>query len=71
MILNDSRVRLRVKPNLSCDTWDFLNKGDTVKIKDKSEEPFTIDGESWYWYKVETDDYPDGWVYGKYLDIEE
>lgn len=49
----------------------LLNKGDTVKIKDKSEEPFTIDGESWYWYKVETDDYPDGWVYGKYLDIEE
>ena len=69
-VLNDSRVRLRVKPNLSCDTWSFLNKGDTVKIKDKSEEPFTIDGESWYWYKVETDDYPDGWVYGKYLDIE-
>ena len=70
-VLNDSRVRLRVKPNLSCDTWGFLNKGDAVKIKDKSEEPFIIDGESWYWYKVETDDYPDGWVYGKYLDIAE
>ena len=70
-VLNDSHVRLRVKPNLSCDTWGFLNKGDAVKIKDKSEEPFIIDGESWYWYKVESKNYPDGWVYGKYLDIEE
>jgi hypothetical protein len=30
-----------------------------------------IDGESWYWYRVDAENLPDGWVYGKYLDIEE
>ena len=69
-ILNDSRVRLRVKPNLTCDTWALLDKGLPVKIKDKSKEKFEIDGESHYWYKVDNPNYPDGWVYGKYLDIE-
>ena len=69
-VLNDSNVRLRVKPNLNCDTWTKLNKGLQVKIKDKTSEKYEIDGESWYWYKVDHPDYPDGWVYGKYLDIE-
>ena len=69
-IINDNRVRLRVKPNLTCDTWALLDKGLPVKIKDKSKEKFEIGGEKWYWYKVDHPDYPDGWVYGKYLDIE-
>ena len=69
-VINDNRVRLRVKPNLTCDTWALLDKGLPVKIKDKSKEKFEIDGESWYWYKVDNPNYPDGWVYGKYLDIE-
>lgn len=30
---------------------------------------YRIDGEQWYWYLVDADSYPDGWVYGKYLDI--
>ena len=62
---------MRTKPNLSSDTWGYLNTGDAVTIKDKSSELFTIDGESWYWYKVDHPNYPDGWVYGKYVDIEE
>ena len=69
-VINDNRVRLRVKPNLTCDIWALLDKGLPVKIKDKSKEKFEIDGESWYWYKVDNPNYPDGWVYGKYLDIE-
>ncbi len=69
-VINDNRVRLRVKPNLTCDTWALLDKGLPVRIKDKSKKKFEIDGEKWYWYKVEHPDYPDGWVYGKYLDIE-
>lgn len=69
-VINDSNVRLRVKPNLTCDTWALLDKGLPVKIKDKSKEKFEIDGESYYWYKVDNPNYPDGWVYGKYLDIE-
>ena len=70
-VLNDSNVRLRVKPNLNCDTWTKLSKGTKVKVKDKSSEEYEIDGEKWYWYKVDIENFPDGWVYGKYLDIEE
>ena len=70
-VINDSNVRLRVKPNLECETWTKLQKGTKVKIKDKSAEPYEIDGESWYWYRVDAENLPDGWVYGKYLDIEE
>ncbi len=69
--VNDNRVRLRTEPNLTSQTVTYLDFGYQVKIKDKSEEPQTIDGESWYWYKVESEGYPDGWVYGKYLDIKE
>ena len=69
-VLNDSRVRLRSSPDLSGKTLALLSKSDALKIIDRSEEKYTIDGESWYWYKVETDDYPDGWIYGKYVDIE-
>ena len=69
--LNDTRVRLRSEPNLSCETLGYLEKGDAVKIVDRSDEKFEIDGENWYWYEVETSDGKTGWIYGKYLDIEE
>lgn len=69
--INDTRVRLRTKPNLSSETWGFFSTGDKVKVKDKSAEKYEIDGESWYWYKVDHPNYPDGWVYGKYVDIVE
>ena len=65
--LNDTRVRVRTEPNLSCDTWGYVNKNDLVIIKDKSSDKFEIDGEAWYWYKIESEYLPDGWVYGKYL----
>lgn len=70
-VVNDSRIRVRTLPNLDSDTWGYLNIGDFVKIKDKSDEPYEIEGESWYWYKVESENLPDGWVYGKYLDVKE
>lgn len=65
--LNDTRVRVRTEPNLSCDTWGYVNKNDLVIVKDKSSDKFEIDGEKWHWYKVESEYLPDGWVYGKYL----
>ena len=68
--VNDFRVRLRSEPNLSCETLGYLEKGDAVKIVDRSDEKFEIDGENWYWYQVKTTDEQTGWVYGKYLDIE-
>jgi|GEM_PF-7093804 len=48
--LNDTRVRVRTEPNLSCDNWGYVNKNDLVIIKDKSYDKFEIDGENWYWY---------------------
>ena len=68
--INDFRVRLRSEPNLSCETLSYFYTGDKVKIIDQTDEPYEIDGESYYWYKVESGTYPVGWVYGKYLDIE-
>jgi hypothetical protein len=67
--INDARVRLRVKPNLSSDTWAFLNTSDQVKIIDKSTAKQKIGDMEAYWYKVRTEKYPDGWVYGAYVDI--
>lgn len=66
---NDTRVRVRLKPNLNCQTLGFLNKNDKVIIKDRSEKKYEINGESWYWYRVDFQTLPDGWVYGKYLDF--
>ena len=67
--INDNLIRLRTLPNLSCDTWGHLNKNDKVVVKEKSSSATEIDGESWNWYRVSSNGFPDGWVYGKYLDF--
>lgn len=69
-LCNDTRVRIRKEPNLDCETLGYLNIDDKVKIIQRSDKEFTIDGEKWYWYQVESQDKPYGWVYGKYLNIE-
>ena len=68
--INDTRVRLRTEPNLNCETLLLLDKGLEVKILERSKNKFTIDDEDWYWYRIETKSGKIGWVYGKYLDIE-
>lgn len=68
--INDKKVRLRSEPNLDCEILGYLDKGDEVKIHDRSNDKFVIEGEEWYWYKVSTQDGTICWVYGKYLDIE-
>ena len=68
--VNDFKVRLRSEPNLNCRTLSYFYEGNKVNILDQTEEPYEIDGESWYWYKVESGTYPVGWIYGKYLNIE-
>ena len=70
-MINDSNVRLRNKPNLKSKTWTLLKEGTALKIKDKSTSKETIDGEEYYWYKIEVDGFPDGWVYGKYITVKE
>ncbi len=69
--VNDFRVRLRSEPNLKSQVLSFFYEGNKVRILEQSDEPYEIDGEKHYWYKVESGTYPVGWVYGKYLDIEE
>lgn len=68
--INDTRVRLRSEPNLESETLSYFYEGSKVRILDQTDKPYEIDGESYYWYKVESGTYPVGWVYGKYLDIE-
>ena len=70
-VINDTRVRLRSKPNLNSEVLGFFNRGDKLKVVDWSNEKQKIGEMEAYWYKVESKNYPDGWVYGKYLDIEE
>ncbi|MCI6664004.1 MAG: SH3 domain-containing protein [Treponema sp.] len=68
--VNDSGVRIRSEPNLNGEVYGKLNKGDKVMSIEKSVTPEVIDGESWYWYKVKSKNFSEGWVYGKYLDID-
>ena len=68
-VLNDSKVRLRQEPVLNSKLSALLDKGEKVLVNAKFPEPYEIDGESWYWYKVETSNGKTGWVYGKYLDM--
>ena len=69
-VINDFRVRVRTEPNLEGEILSLYYEGDTVEVLDRSDEKYEIDGESWHWYKVRSGSYPEGWVYGKYLDIE-
>jgi hypothetical protein len=68
--INDSRVRIRVQPNLQSDTWGFLNKGEKVTVIDKSKDKQKIGDMENFWYKVDVSYYPDGWVYGEYITFE-
>lgn len=68
--INDNRVRIRVQPNLQSDTWGFLNKGEKVTVIDKSKEKQKIGDMENFWYKVDAQGYPDGWVYGEYITFE-
>lgn len=72
-ICNDFDVRVRTRPDLSGTVLGLLRKGDKLKVEKHSLEKTEINGEFWYWYKIKSDLIPrgEGWVYGKYLDIEE
>lgn len=65
--VNDNRVRVRNSPGLNGDILMVVDKGIEVQVRERSAEPETIDGESWYWYKVHGETFS-GWMYGKYLD---
>jgi hypothetical protein len=68
-VINNTGVRLRTRPNLSSDTWTYLNTGDAIKILDRSPEKMKIGDMEDYWYRIRLDKRPEGWVYGAYVDI--
>ena len=70
-VCNDNKVRIRTRPDLTSETWGYLYINDYVTIEDKTMELYEINGESWYWYRVDSPKFPDGWVYGKYLDMKD
>lgn len=65
--VNDYRVRVRNSPGLKGDILGVVDKNVEVQVRERSAEPETIDGETWYWYKIHGD-MIEGWMYGKYLD---
>lgn len=69
--LNDSCVRLRENPNLEAKHLGFLNKGDKVKVLDRSGIKVQIREMNDYWYKVKTEDGTVGWAYGHFINPEE
>ena len=68
-IVNDSSIRLRTEPNLQSHTMYILPKNLEVQVVDQSNSFTEIDGEKWCWYKIRSFYFFDGWIYGKYLDI--
>lgn len=69
--LNDSRVRIRARPDLESDTIGYLSKGQVVDIIDVSDQQMIIGEMSAFWYKILTSDYSAGWVYGYFIDIQD
>lgn len=68
-VVNDSFVRVRTAPNLQSQTMYLLPKDLKVQVVDQSDTVTEIDGEKWCWYKIRSIYTFDGWIYGKYLDI--
>ena len=69
-VVNDSSVRLRTEPSLKSHTMYLLPENYEVEILEKSKEVTEINGEKWPWYKIRSIYCVDGWIYGKYLDID-
>jgi len=77
-IINNSRVRLRTKPELTGDVWFYLDNREKIEILGISEEKQQIGELEAYWYEVRIshDDYIrntglDGWVFGAYVDVDD
>ena len=69
-VVNDSSVRLRTEPSLKSHTMYLLPENYEVEILEKSKEVTEINGEKWPWYKIRSIYCIDGWIYGKYLNID-
>jgi hypothetical protein len=68
--LNDSRVRVRDHPSLKAKTLGYLEKGERVRVLERSGYREPIDGMVAPWYRIETDDGRAGWSYGHFIDLD-
>lgn len=68
-ILNDEKVRLRESPNLDSSILKVLNTGERVSILECENESVSINGQSFPWLKVVTDEGKIGYVFGQYLNV--
>ena len=69
-IVNDYSVRLRTEPSLKSHTMYLLPEDYEIEILEQSKDVTEINGEKWPWYKIRSIYCVDGWIYGKYLDID-
>lgn len=60
---------LRIDPLIFSSRITQLNKGQVVKILDKSAEEKTLAGHNDYWYKIKLENRITGWVFGKHIKI--
>lgn len=62
-------MRLRKEPNGSIVTELSMNT--VVEVLEKSATEDTVDGKTAPWYRVQTKDKREGWVFGQFLNLEE
>jgi len=67
--VNDDNVRIRKEPTLHGTQIGMLQKGESVKILEKSKDKMKIGSMDDYWYYILTDSGVVGWSYGTFLDI--
>jgi hypothetical protein len=70
-VANDSKIRIRMSPDLRGKVLGHLEKGDEITVIGLTEKKEKIDGLESSWHKVKTTAGLEGWVYGAYLDLEE
>ena len=71
--VTDTHIRVRENPNLQAKHMGFLEKGDTVKVLDRSGPKETIDpwGEHPWYRIVRESDGLSGWCFGAFLNLAE
>jgi hypothetical protein len=66
-MINDNDVRLRVIPSLDSQVVKLLQKSQQISVVGKSSRQVTVKQVQNYWYKVDTKDNDEGWVFGQFI----
>ncbi len=67
-VCNDTRVRVRSAPTLQADILGHLDRGQEVRILDRTAEKMKIQEMDDYWYRIDTGELK-GWSYGHFIDV--